>query len=153
MEKVVNSIGISGEAFWALLGYLSTFLIGMFYPVKGLVWFAGFLIFADLTTGIWASVVTKGEKFDSNKLYKSVAKIFLYPMAIYFSHKAETLIPEIPFVKGCAFLLVIVEGKSLEENFSTILKIDMFRYIKVFVLRGRKGLIEMMDKKDNKDIE
>lgn len=126
-----------------------TFFIGMFYPYKALVFFAGFLIFADLVTGIWASR-KRGEPFVSDKLYKSVAKVFLYPMAIYFSGKAEALIPEIPFIKGCAFILVIVEGKSLEENFSEILGIDMFKYIRTFVLRGRKGVVEMLDEKAKK---
>jgi hypothetical protein len=124
-------------------------ILAFISPITELLWFAGFAISLDLLTGIWASKKRK-EPFESKKLSRSWAKTILYPLGFIFSHWAESLAPEVPFIKGATYLLIVIEGKSLEENFSDILGFSMMRYIKVFVLKGRKGLIEEFNKDKNK---
>jgi len=127
------------------------FAIGSFLaPLKGLMYFVGFAIALDFATGYWASR-KRGEKFSSRKAQRSWAKIILYPMGITFSFCAEYFAPEIPFVKGATYLLIIIEGKSLEENFSEILGFSMMTYIKVYIIKGRKGLLEAIEKNNNNE--
>ena len=116
-------------------------ILAFLAPVASLLYFTGFVIFADTITGIWASH-RKGEKITSQKLKGILPKILLYPLIIVVAHWSETLIPEIPFVKGATFLLIVLEGKSIEENVSEILGISLFKYIKILVTKGRKGLLE-----------
>ena len=140
-QRILTTIvSIMTEA-WDFVCYTSIALMAFIAPVTDLLWFAGFVIFIDLVTGSWASI-KRGEKFDSKKLQRSWAKIVLYPLGIIFSFCAEAFAPEVPFVKGATYLLIVIEGKSMEENFSSILGFSMMNYIKTFILKGRKGLIE-----------
>lgn len=148
MEKILNIIGVTAESFMTFLSGMVIFAIGLFYPVISLIYFAGFLIFLDLVTGIWAAM-KRGESFNSKKLSRSWAKILLYPLGIILSYFSEFLLPEIPFIKGCTFLLIVIEGKSLEENFSEILGVPFIKYFRAFILKGKKGLLEEMEKNNN----
>lgn len=145
ISMIITSI-VSDEPFKAVMFILGA--IGAFLsPITSLLGFAGGLIAVDLFTGIWASRV-RGEKFDSKKLRKSYAKCIIYPLGIIIGYTCEKFHPEIPFVKGASFLLIVIEGKSFEENASTILGYSLMKYIRTFVFKGRKGVIEMMNEKD-----
>ena len=74
----------------------------------------------------------------------------MYPFAIILAHLCERFLTEIPFVKGVTFLLIVVEGKSLDENMKDILGFSFFKYIKAFLIDGKKGLFKEMDKKKHK---
>lgn len=122
--------------------------IALLSPIKEILIFTGFLISLDILTGIWASK-KRGEKYSSDKLKNSWSKIVLYPLGIIFSYYAEMLVPEIPFLKGASLLLIMIEGKSLEENFSDILGLSLMKYIRMYV---SKGFIKnnFNDKKEDK---
>lgn len=125
-----------------IIGWLAAFLS----PIFGLLVFSGVLIFADILTGVWASK-KRGEKYSSEKLKKSWSKVVLYPLGIIIGHYAELLVPEIPFVKGAALLLMMIEFKSLEENFSDILGLSLMKYIRALVSKGfNKALKEEVAK-------
>ena len=143
---IITSI-ISDEPFNAVMFILGA--IGAFLsPITSLLGFAGGLIVVDLITGTWASR-TRGEKFDSKKLRKSYAKCIIYPMGIIIGYAAEHFNPEIPFVKGASFLLIVIEGKSFEENASDILGYSLLKYIRTFVFKGRKGVLDLMEEKED----
>jgi len=130
------------------LSFLAFAIMAFLAPLKELMLFVGFAIALDFLTGYWASK-TRGEKFSSRKAQRSWAKVILYPTGIVFSFCAESFAPEIPFVKGATYLLIIIEGKSLEENFSDILGISMMKYIRAFIFKGKKGVAEIMEKESN----
>jgi hypothetical protein len=120
--------------------------LGTFFaPLTHILIFTGFAIALDFVTGYWASK-KRGERFNSRKAQRSWAKVILYPLGFIFSQGAEYLAPEVPFVKGALYLLIIIEGKSLEENFSEILGYSLMKYIKAFMMKGRAGMIAELNK-------
>ena len=149
IAKISNITSISIESLTTFFYGLFLVLIGLFYPVISLIFFAGFLIALDIITGGWASK-KRDEVFDSEKLSRSISKAIMYPFAIILAHLCEKFLHEIPFVKGVTFLLIIVEGKSLDENMKDILGFSFFKYIKAFLIDGKKGLFKEMDKKKGK---
>ena len=149
IAKISNITSISIESLTTFFYGLFLILIGLFYPVISLIFFAGFLIALDIITGVWASK-KRGEEFDSKKLSRSISKAIMYPFAIILAHLCERFLTEIPFVKGVTFLLIVVEGKSLDENMKDILGFSFFKYIKAFLIDGKKGLFKEMDKKKGK---
>lgn len=130
--------------------YIGGAILAFISPLNNVLLFVGFVIVLDFITGYWASR-KRGERFESRKAQRSWAKVILYPAGFIFSHWAKALAPEIPFVKGAIYLLIVIEGKSLEENFSEILGIELMKYIKIFIMRGRKGFIEEFNKEKNGD--
>lgn len=90
-------------------------------PIKAVMLTAGVLIFADLLTGVWAAAKRK-EKITSKGISRTVAKIFLYEMALvtsYLVHQYMTgdLLPADKLVAG---LIGIVELKSILENLNAV---------------------------------
>jgi len=128
------------------IGKIATSLVaGIFIPAVDILIFAGFLIFADTFTGIWAAK-TRGEAIHSSRMKQVLSKLIIYPTMIIFSSWAEYLLPEIPFLKGSSVLFVVVEGKSISENISDILGYDLINLIKAYIENGKKGMIEVMTK-------
>jgi hypothetical protein len=122
-------------AYYKPLAYTATALAAVLSPIYPLLFFTGFLIALDILTGVWASR-KRGEVYSSEKLKNSWSKIVLYPLGIIFSYWAEFLVPEIPFLKGAALLLILIEGKSLEENFSSILGLSLMQYLRAYISKG-----------------
>ena len=120
---------------------------GIFFPAIEVLAFAGFMIFSDTVTGIWAAL-SRGEKLQSNRMKRVLAKLIIYPMAIVIASFSERLIPGIPFINGSAVLLITIEGKSILENATDILGFDFMGVIKAYVTDGKSGVIKFL--KENK---
>lgn len=129
-----------------------SFLIALFVPTIGGLMFIGLLIFADTLTGVWKTVKNHGwSKVQSRALSNGVLpKITMYPLILLIASGCQHSFPDIPFIKGSVFLLMCIELKSLIENLNIILKINLFTYIKTFIKKGRKGLVDEIFK-DEKD--
>ncbi len=127
-----------------------SFLIALFVPTLGGLMFIGLLIFADTLTGVWKTVKKHGWKKVQSRILSNgiIPKLTMYPLILLIASGCQQSFPQIPFIKGSVFLLMCIELKSLIENLNVILKINLFTYIKTFVLKGRKGLVEEMFKDD-----
>jgi hypothetical protein len=124
-------------------------LLSLFLPIVSGLFIMGFFIFVDTFTGIWASVNDKGWRkgFESGTFFDGILpKLSMYPLILLVASGSEFLFPEIPFIRGALFLLMCGELKSLEENFSKILKINFFKLIKILITKGKKGLFEELEK-------
>lgn len=152
IQKISDILGLGIETIWSFFYGIFLLFIGMFYPVFSLVFFAGFLIFFDLITGIWASK-KRGEEISSKKLSRTIAKVILYPLGIILAYLCEFFLKEIPFIKGVTFLLIITEGKSLDENLKDILGFSFFKYIKAYLIDGKNGLMKEMEKKEKQSLK
>lgn len=128
------------------------FLVALCVPIIPGLMVIGLLIFADTFTGIWKTLKTKGWSEVKSRILSNgiLPKLTMYPLILLIASGCEHSFKEIPFIKGSIFLLMCIELKSLIENFNIILKINIFNYIKTFILKGRKGLIEEMFKNDDK---
>ena len=128
------------------------FLVALCAPIVPGLMVIGLLIFADTFTGIWKSVKGRCWSAWKSKIMKEglLEKIIMYPLALLIASGCEHIFPEIPFIRSSIFLLMCIEIKSLVENFNEILNINLFTYIKTFILKGRKGVInEILNKKED----
>lgn len=129
---------------------LGSLMTGILIPVIEVLLFTGFVIFLDTLTGIWAAQV-RGEELNSKKAKGVISKLVIYPLVIILASFAERLIPEIPFIKGGAVLLIAVEGTSILENMRDILGQDLLKIIRVYIMDGKKGVADMLKNKSSKN--
>jgi len=121
------------------LDYVFAVLIALIVPLVDSLIFIGLLIVIDTITGMWAASKKK-ENVTSKQLANGVLpKIGLYPLILIASAGAESLFPEIPFIKGAAGIIAAVEVLSIFENANNILGFNLWDRAKEF-LKKRKEL-------------
>jgi len=119
MFDLITKIGL---AILAILAPIQTAILGV-----------GFLIVADLITGIVASY-KRGEPIRSERLKNTAVKMLVYNLLLTSSFIAETyLTPWIPFTNVALSFLAIIEVKSLGENFQSITGISFVTYLKSYL--------------------
>lgn len=105
-------------------------LAGVLAPAKALLISVGFLIMADLVTGVWAAIKRK-EKIKSSALRRTLSKIVIYQIAVISGFLVETYMLEaiFPVSKVVASVIGLVELKSILENANSILGQDLFKTV------------------------
>lgn len=105
-------------------------------PIKAVMLTVGFLVFVDMIFGVVAALKRK-EKFESNKMGRTVIKMLIYQLAIITAFAVEsTIIPELPVTRIAAAAIGLTEFQSLLENFKSITGVDIWQ--KVLQLQSRK---------------
>lgn len=96
-----------------------------FAPIKEVLFAVGFLIMADLFTGMWASL-RSGQKIESAKLRRSVSKSAAYLLAVCTGFVAQKYLMQdaVPVVHVVAGLIGATELLSVYENLSRITGVD-----------------------------
>lgn len=110
--------------------YLKSLLlsaIAVFFPIKAMLVAAFVLAFMDLILGLLAAK-KQGQRITSSGLKRTVAKIFLYELAILMSYVAETYLLDgfMPVTKLVSGFIGVVELKSAMENLDIINGSPMF---------------------------
>lgn len=102
----------------------------VFAPIKGALLVTGFLIFADLFTGIMAAR-KRGEKVSSAGLRRTVTKMVVYNVAIISGFLVQTYMINdfLPFTSLISGVISVVELKSILENLNTINGTDIYKII------------------------
>ena len=119
---MIDLITKTGLAILAILAPIQTAILGV-----------GFLIVADLITGIVAAY-KRGERIRSERLKNTAVKMLVYNLLLTSSFIAETyLTPWIPFTNVALSFLAIIEVKSLGENFQSITGISFVTYLKSYL--------------------
>ena len=119
---MIDLITKTGLAILAILAPIQTAILGV-----------GFLIVADLITGIVAAY-KRGEPIRSERLKNTAVKMLVYNLLLTSSFIAETyLTPWIPFTNVALSFLAIIEVKSLGENFQSITGISFVTYLKSYL--------------------
>lgn len=109
---------------------LLTFIIIFFSPVKAAIFSVIVLALFDFVTGLAASR-KKDQPWTSRRAYSSIVKVTMYSVLILASHLMEThLIDFLPLVKLATSSIAMVELKSLYENISITLGIDLWKALK-----------------------
>lgn len=105
-------------------------LLAVLAPIKAILLVAGFLIVADLLTGILAAK-KRGESINSAGLRRTITKIFVYQLAIITGFLIEKymLSDFLPISKIAASIVGTVEGLSIYENLNTIEGTNVFKKI------------------------
>jgi len=99
-------------------------------PIKMVIITVGFLILADLLTGIWAAK-SRGEKISSSIMRRTISKIVIYQLAVISGFMLEMHILDslVPVAKIVAGVIGMVEFKSILENSGHIVGGDVFKLI------------------------
>lgn len=105
-------------------------IITFFAPVQAALISIGVLCFFDAITGIFAAK-KRGEIIRSNKAFRTIVKMLVYSILVLASHMIEeTLLDVIPVTKIATSAVALIELKSLYENASDILGIDLWKFVK-----------------------
>lgn len=104
-------------------------LIATLAPIHGLIMIVGFLIFADLITGMIAAY-NRGEKMKSSAMRRTLVKMAAYQFAVISGFVLELLVPgSLPIAKMVAGAIGIVELKSILENVESVAGEPIFKKI------------------------
>lgn len=114
----------------SFLKYVAAALIALLAPIKALLISVGFLIMADLITGVWAALKRK-ETIKSAAMRRTVSKMVIYNIAVISGFLVEVYMLEelLPVSKIVASVIGLVELKSILENANTILGADLFKTV------------------------
>jgi len=124
---------------WATSAALA--VIALLSPIHALLGAVGFLIFADMATGIAASI-KKGERITSKAMGRTIYKALAYQLAVISGFAMEHLLlgDSIPVAKLVAAAIGLVEFKSLLENVQTLTGTSLRTVIERVTDAGRKGM-------------
>ncbi len=104
--------------------------VAVLAPIHTVLISVGFLIFADLITGVWAAIKRK-EEISSAILRRTISKIVIYELAIIGGFVVERFLigGSIPVSKIVSGVIGMVELKSMLENCNYIVGQDVFAVI------------------------
>ena len=111
-----------------LITKISLAVLAILAPIQTAILGVGFLITADLITGIIAAY-KRGETISSARLKNTAVKLLVYNLLI----AQKYLTPWIPFTNVALSFLAIIEVKSLGENFQSITGISFVTYLKSYL--------------------
>lgn len=112
---------------WLKALFLS--VIAVFAPVHAVMFTVGFLIFADLITGIIAAH-KRGEKITSAGVRRTISKMVVFQLAIMSAFLIETYISVgVPITKLAAATIALTELLSVMENVESVYGSPIFKSI------------------------
>lgn len=99
-------------------------------PIHAILISVGFLIGADLITGMWAAH-KRNEKISSAAMRRTISKVLIYNIAVISGFLLETylLSSVFPVAKLVAGVIGLVEFTSILENGNTILGQNIFKMV------------------------
>lgn len=105
-------------------------MVAVLAPIKALMLCVGFLILADLITGIWAAL-KRNEKIKSAVMRRTISKMVIYNLAVISGFLVEHYMLEsfLPVSKIVASVIGLVELKSILENSNHILGYSLFKSV------------------------
>jgi phage-related holin len=124
MKRYIEAALADGEVQKVLLKAMAWIAL-FFAPIKEVLFSVGFLIVADLITGVWAALKI-GQKIESAKLRRSVSKSAAYLLAVCSGFVAQKYLmgDTVPVVHVVAGLIGATELLSVYENLSRITGLD-----------------------------
>lgn len=107
---------------------LSVSALAVIAPLYATMAAVGFLVFADLVTGVWSAYKRK-EEITSAGLRRTISKTIIYLGATICGFLVERYMtgPTVPVTKVVAGFIGLTELKSILENSNSILGMDLFK--------------------------
>lgn len=105
-------------------------ILAVFAPIKAILVVTGFLILADLVSGLLAAK-KRGESINSSGLRRTVTKCLVYNLAVISGFLVEHYIlgDLLPISKLIAGIISLVELKSILENLNVVNGVDIFKSV------------------------
>ena len=105
--------------FAKFLLYFSTSLTAFFLPITWAIVSVVVVVLIDTITGVMSAGRKDVKNISSRKLSNVVSKLIYYLSALILCQIASLYIDDsIPFVKLCLVAVMIIECKSIDENFN-----------------------------------
>jgi len=105
-------------------------LLAVLAPIKSVLLVTGFLIFADLLSGVLAAR-KRGEKITSAGFRRTISKLLIYNLAVISGFLVETYMVSnlLPISKLISGVIALVELKSVLENLNTVNGTNIFKTV------------------------
>lgn len=98
---------------YCIIGFTS-----FFAPITWAIYSVLLMILIDTITGVMKAGKKDVKKVRSKRMSDVLAKVIYYLSAICISHVCQLYIdPQVPFVKLALVAVIIIEVKSIDENF------------------------------------
>lgn len=98
--------------------YLTASLTAFFIPISWAITSVVVVVFIDTITGVMSAGQKGIKEIKSRKLSNIISKVIYYLCAIVLCRIAELFIDDsVPFVKLALVSVMIIEVKSIDENF------------------------------------
>jgi hypothetical protein len=111
---------------------LAQYIVIFFSPIGWLVAGVGVMVAFDWIAGV-AAAKKKGNKIVSGGFYRTFIKFTLYAIGIVATRMLEILMRDkiaIPFASLLAGFILLIEYKSVMENISIAIGVDLWDWIK-----------------------
>ena len=108
------------------------YTVAFFAPVDKYITAIGFIILLDMVVAIIIAVRQPGgiNNIESRKLWRTVIKFCVYPMAIKGAYFIEnTFSPHVPAVQLVSALIATAEVKSLDEHWEKLFGYSIFKSV------------------------
>ena len=108
------------------------YTVAFFAPVDKYITAIGFIIILDMVVAIIIAVRQPGgiNNIESRKLWRTVIKFCVYPMAIKGAYFIEnTFSPHVPAVQLVSALIATAEVKSLDEHWEKLFGYSIFKSV------------------------
>lgn len=117
---------------------IATSLCAFFAPIGKWIAFVGFLVAADMITGILAAHKAK-KQIESRKMARSIGKFVGYGLAVMVAYYLQIIFfPELPAMQSVSALIATIELKSIDENYHTMFGHSFFKTLIDLVNKQRK---------------
>jgi hypothetical protein len=134
--------------------FLSTSFLSLISPAAPIIYIAILSIIVDALFGIWKSYKLYGiDSISSRKASVSISKFFLYAGAIMFVYLIEKYVAgdlishfisiDLILTKLVGLYLVVVEIKSINENYKSVTSKDILSKFKSFVVRAKNEVDDL----------
>ena len=125
--------------------YFSVGLVSFFSPISWAIYSALLLILIDTVTGVMKAGKKDVKKVRSKRMGDVLYKVIYYLSAISIANVCLLYIdPTVPFVKLALVAIILIEAKSIDENFR-----DTFGFSFIDKLLEAAKIIKRKEDKEN----
>lgn len=129
------------------LNLLMVSLVAIFAPIIPLLLTVYLLVASDFILAIYRAWKKDPQSITSRKMSNTIGKILIYTLTLLCLFLLETYIlgPILPFTKIVAGLISLVELKSIDETFKTLLGYSFYSKLIDIVKRGTSNTKDFID--------
>jgi len=138
MKRALNYLQLNLLESWWMVAIQYT--VFFFSPIAWLTLGVGFFVAFDWVTGI-VKAKKKNIPITSGGFFRTFVKFAMYSIAIISTRVLELLLHDkmdIPFASLLAGFIIVMEYKSIMENISEVVGVNLWEFIKDKVIKIKK---------------
>ncbi len=129
MNKYLENFHLLGSAAAFIFKLLSAFFLAYIFPIKHLLTGLAILTLVDVVVGIIVSR-KNGEKYDPDRMAKTVTKLWAYPLAIVICNYTQIIfLADINLAQWAAGFLAMKELSSILIHIGKLTGVDIWTFI------------------------